>query len=106
MKAEQLDKFLISSESTVVEAMQKIDSNARGILFVTDNKQKLTGVLTDGDIRRWLIRTGDLQAAIEKFMNTAPKKIVKKNKTGQKCSCSSIRLQHCRLLLLKVLYQI
>ena len=53
MKAEQLDKFLISSESTVVEAMQKIDSNARGILFVTDNKQKLTGVLTDGDIRRW-----------------------------------------------------
>ena len=70
MKAEQLDKFLISSESTVVEAMQKIDSNARGILFVTDNKQKLTGVLTDGDIRRWLIRTGDLQAAIEKF--TAP----------------------------------
>ena len=28
MKAEQLDKFLISSESTVVEAMQKIDSNA------------------------------------------------------------------------------
>lgn len=48
MKAEQLDKFLISSESTVVEAMQKIDSNARGILFVTDNKQKLTGVLTDG----------------------------------------------------------
>ena len=67
MKAEQLDKFLISSESTVVEAMQKIDSNARGILFVTDNKQKLTGVLTDGDIRRWLIRSGDLQAAIEKF---------------------------------------
>mgnify|MGYP000225994078 CR=1 FL=1 len=85
MKAEQLDKFLISSESAVVEAMQKIDSNARGILFVTDNKQKLTGVLTDGDIRRWLIRTGDLQAAIEKFMNTAPKKNCKKrNKTGQK----------------------
>lgn len=84
MKAEQLDKFLISSESTVVEAMQKIDSNARGILFVTDNKQKLTGVLTDGDIRRWLIRTGDLQTAIEKFMNTAPKKIVKKEQNRAK----------------------
>ena len=84
MKAEQLDKFLISSESTVVEAMQKIDSNARGILFVTDNKQKLTGVLTDGDIRRWLIHTGDLQAAIEKFMNTAPKKIVKKEQNRAK----------------------
>lgn len=84
MKAEQLDKFLISSESTVVEAMQKIDSNARGILFVTDNKQKLTGVLTDGDIRRWLIRSGDLQAAIEKFMNTAPKKIVKKEQNRAK----------------------
>ena len=78
MKAEQLNKFLISSESTVVEAMQKIDSNARGILFVIDARQRLTGVITDGDIRRWLIRTGDLQALIEKFMNTAPKKIAKK----------------------------
>lgn len=84
MKAEQLEAFLISSDSTVVEAMQKIDCNARGILFVTENQQKLVGVITDGDIRRWLIRTGDLSAVIGKFMNTNPKKIVRKEQSQAK----------------------
>ena len=56
MKTEQLALFLISPDSTVVEAMQRIDRNARGILFVTNEQQKLLGVVTDGDIRRWLIR--------------------------------------------------
>ncbi len=62
MKTEQLALFLISPDSTVVEAMQRIDRNARGILFVTNEQQKLLGVVTDGDIRRWLIRTGELKA--------------------------------------------
>ena len=35
MKTEQLITFLISPEQTIVEAMQKIDANAKGILFIT-----------------------------------------------------------------------
>ena len=62
MKTEQLLPFIISPDSTVVEAMQHIDCNARGILFVTDKQLKLLGVITDGDIRRWLIQTGELKA--------------------------------------------
>lgn len=75
MKSEQLKIFLISKEATVVEAMQKIDVNEKGILFVTENENKLIGVVTDGDIRRWLIKTGNLQEAIEKIMNRSPKVI-------------------------------
>lgn len=75
MKTEQLALFLISPDSTVVEAMQRIDRNARGILFVTNEQQKLLGVVTDGDIRRWLIHTGELNATISSLMNTEPKKI-------------------------------
>lgn len=78
MKSEQAELFLISPDSTVVEAMQRIDRNARGILFVTDAQQKLLGVVTDGDIRRWLIRTGELKAPICSLMNTQPKKIARK----------------------------
>ena len=59
MKQEELNKFLIIQTVLVVEAMQKIDLNAKGILFVLDENEKLAGVVTDGDIRRWLIRTGD-----------------------------------------------
>lgn len=79
MKTEQLMTFLISPDSTVVEAMQRIDRNARGILFVTDGHQKLMGVVTDGDIRRWLIRSGDLQAQVQKFMNCSPRLIYRKD---------------------------
>lgn len=73
MKREELGKFLITQTAVVVEAMQKIDLNAKGILFVIDENEKLAGVVTDGDIRRWLIKTGDLQGEVRNFMNRNPR---------------------------------
>lgn len=73
MKQEELYDFLIAGTATVVEAMQKIDLNTKGILFVTDKEEKLAGVITDGDIRRWLIKTGNLQEEIWRIMNKNPK---------------------------------
>lgn len=78
MKTEQLMPFLISPNNTVVEALQKIDNNARGILFAINDGRKLVGVVTDGDIRRWLIKTGELQGTIEQIMNKNPKVIYRK----------------------------
>ena len=69
MKPESLDKFCAGEEISVVEAMQKIDHNARGILFILDAEKKVIGSLSDGDIRRWLIRTGELQANVAGIMN-------------------------------------
>ena len=43
MRTEQLVTFLISPEQTIVEAMQKIDANAKGILFITNTDRKLIG---------------------------------------------------------------
>lgn len=84
MKAEQLTPFLISPDSTVVEAMQKIDSNARGILFVVNQNRKLVGVLTDGDIRRWLVKTGELHGIVERVMNHNPRVICRKEASAAK----------------------
>lgn len=75
MRKEQLDAFIISQMDTVVNAMKKIDLNAKGILFVVDEKQHLVGVITDGDIRRWLIKTGNLQEQLVCIMNKSPKVI-------------------------------
>lgn len=75
MKRDQLDSFIILQTETLVNAMKKIDMNAKGILFVVNEKHQLTGVITDGDIRRWLIKTGDLQERIERIMNRSPKVI-------------------------------
>ena len=74
MNLEQLNKYIAYSDTLVVDAMQKIDINAKGILFVVDEDHKLVGTITDGDIRRWLIKTGELKAEIYHLMNELKKK--------------------------------
>lgn len=82
MKTEQLMPYFINRTNTVVEALQKIDLNSKQILFVVDNKRKLEGIITDGDIRRWLLKTGQLQGTVAEFMNTNPKVIYRKDVKG------------------------
>lgn len=72
MIVDKLRPFLINKQATVVDALHKIDKNAKGLLFVVNGERKLEGVITDGDIRRWLIKTGDLQGLVESFMNRHP----------------------------------
>ncbi len=82
MKTEELIPYFIRKSDTVVEALQKIDHNTKGLLFVVDANRKLEGVITDGDIRRWLIRTGKLQGQVHEFMNPNPKVIYRKDIRG------------------------
>lgn len=79
MKSDQLESFFVSQNTTVVDAMQKIDANGEGILFVVTESHKLTGVITDGDIRRWLIKTGNLKEEVSRIMNREPKVIYRKD---------------------------
>lgn len=73
----KLSLYVAKSEITVVEAMQKIDKGTKGILFITDEQDSLIGCVTDGDIRRWLIKTADLTATANSFMHKNPKFIFK-----------------------------
>ena len=79
MQTESIEIFVILPQSTIIDALQKIDKNSKGILFVIDKKFRLIGSLTDGDIRRWLIKTGDLYGTIEFVMNKNPKTITSKD---------------------------
>ena len=56
-----LQKFVGSVSLSVLEAMQKIDANAQGIMFVVDEWDRLVGCLTDGDVRRYLLAGGKLE---------------------------------------------
>ena len=68
----RLEDFLCQGEISIVEAMQRISQNCRGILFIVDDEKHLLGSLTDGDIRRWLVETGDLKAKISRVMFKSP----------------------------------
>lgn len=76
MNEEQLKNLLGFPKMTIVDAMEAIDHNAKGILFVTDSESHLIGCITDGDIRRWLIKTGDLKADILGAMNHSPRYVL------------------------------
>lgn len=67
-----IERFTGKSSIKIIEAMEMIDRNAHGILFIVDDNDKLCGCVTDGDIRRWIIRCGDLSVKIADVMNTSP----------------------------------
>ena len=66
-----IDDYLINSSLNVRSALQKLDDAAMQILFIVDDKKILHGVLTDGDIRRWLLSSenSNLNTNLLKVMN-------------------------------------
>jgi len=64
----EIKLHIAKSNIGIVEAMQMIQNNLDGIVFIVDDSDKLLGSVTDGDIRRWLIRTGDINANVAKVM--------------------------------------
>ena len=73
MTKEELNNYIALEDCALVEAMKKIDINAKGVLFVVNENRELIGVVTDGDVRRWIIRTGKLDSQIHQLMNQLPK---------------------------------
>lgn len=68
-----LQEFIGGTSLTVSEAMQKIDANTSGILFLTDTDGTLAGCITDGDIRRYLLAGGIMSGAVMDAANKTPK---------------------------------
>ena len=67
------ENFLVNSDQKIEYGMKKIDINMNKIVFVISEKnQKLVGTLSDGDIRRYLLRKGDLKDPISKACNNNP----------------------------------
>jgi signal-transduction protein with cAMP-binding, CBS, and nucleotidyltransferase domain len=50
------DKIKLQANSTIKQALSIIDSGAMQIALVVDKDNKLLGTVTDGDIRRGLLR--------------------------------------------------
>ncbi len=48
--------FTVPVTMRVIDALKRIDANRQGFVIVTDAERHVLGVLTDGDVRRGLIR--------------------------------------------------
>jgi dTDP-glucose pyrophosphorylase len=65
-------KALLSSNATVQEAIRSLDQSALRIVLVLSPGGVLLGTLTDGDIRRGLLRGLELSNSIEAIVNRDP----------------------------------
>ncbi len=74
--------FILEESKTIFQAIKKIQDNKFKTLIVTKGK-KLIGTLTDGDIRRGMLRGLDINTDISNVVNKRPvKKVIgKKQKT-------------------------
>jgi arabinose 5-phosphate isomerase len=54
----------VSESANVMEAMLELSRTGLGLVAVCDAQQKVVGVFTDGDLRRWLVKGNSLQDAL------------------------------------------
>lgn len=50
-----VSKYLIVADESIRNGLRKIEANEDGVIFCVDNDGILQGVLTDGDVRRWIM---------------------------------------------------
>jgi dTDP-glucose pyrophosphorylase/predicted transcriptional regulator len=67
-----IEKLKLNIDSTIKEALEIIDKAAMQIALVIDENNKLLGTLTDGDIRRGLLKGLDLNSPIESIVFKTP----------------------------------
>ena len=67
----EVDRYILKRDQTLIEAMEIITKNRQGIGFVCEN-YKLVAALSDGDIRRKLIRSNSLNSSVDSAANYNP----------------------------------
>lgn len=68
----QIKNIVLSKEDTILKALELLDLYALRIVLVVDENNHLLGSITDGDIRRGLLKGQDLHASVESIMHTSP----------------------------------
>jgi dTDP-glucose pyrophosphorylase/CBS domain-containing protein len=65
----RLSKLIVSVNTPLIEALNKMDETGIGILLICGPQKELLGILTDGDIRRYLLRGQSMDSAVSVLMN-------------------------------------
>lgn len=69
---DDLQNICVEEGTSVSDSIKKLDEAGEKIVLVTKNN-KLTGTITDGDVRRWILRKGSFEEDVSKMMHKSPK---------------------------------
>ena len=92
-----LSKYIIDYKSCLIDAIRKINKNKQKFLAVTKNK-KLIGTITDGDIRRALLKKKLLKSSISDVYNKKPYFVKKLDFEKIQLNLKNKKLLHCPVL--------
>lgn len=70
--SESLSKICVSRDCTIRRVMLALQEYSMRLVLVTDSNGRLEGVISDGDIRRALIKNTSLEDCAHNIMNTNP----------------------------------
>ncbi len=67
----QIKPYIVYYEDSIQQALQKINQNARRLVYCLSESGTLEGLITDGDFRRWVVRVPqiDLQQPVREVAN-------------------------------------
>ncbi len=68
---EKAAKLCVAPECSILDAIKVLDETHERILLVVE-KQRLLGVFTDSDVRKWILKTRDLTEKITAAMTKRP----------------------------------
>jgi len=70
MGIKEIVKIFINAEDSIKTALEVIDKSGRGIALILDDEKRLIGTLTDGDIRRAILKGLSLDEPVNTVMNS------------------------------------
>ena len=74
---------VVTVEAKVQQAIEKINAKDIGVTLVVDRDQKVAGIITDGDLRRAMMKHGYInEMKVERIMSSSPKTI-EENQTAE-----------------------
>lgn len=67
-----MKSLIITENINLKDSLKLMDKGSSKILFVVDDKEKLIGTLSDGDVRRAVLNGQDLSITVSEVMNRKP----------------------------------
>ena len=67
-----MDNLIIKPETPIRKVLEILDGSYTKTLFVAEDSGRLLGSLTDGDIRRWVLKTNDIKGTAGEVCNRSP----------------------------------
>jgi len=65
-------QVLVAASTSIRDAVQVLDTSSMQIVLVVDETHRLLGTITDGDIRRGILKGVSLSDAVQRIMNPDP----------------------------------